>query len=95
MTGILVNWSAILQTKIISAGNLEQFMGVKNQIGIGLSYRPARLHRLTESIPWNRFLGYLNVYKFGLWLRLTKKIRDFQPCSTGMEIFKGTVIGVC
>jgi hypothetical protein len=25
----------------------------------------ARLHRLAESIPWNRFLGSLNVYKFG------------------------------
>jgi hypothetical protein len=30
-----------------------------------LTYRPARLHRLAESIPWNRFLGSLNVYKFG------------------------------
>ncbi len=29
-----------------------------------LSYWPARLHRLAESIPWNRFLGPLNVYKF-------------------------------
>jgi hypothetical protein len=33
---------------------------------LGLSYRPARLHRLVESIPWNRFLSSLNVYKFGL-----------------------------
>jgi hypothetical protein len=24
--------------------------------------------RLVESIPWNRFLGSLDVYKFGLWL---------------------------
>jgi hypothetical protein len=24
----------------------------------------SRLHRLAESIPWNRFLGSLNVYKF-------------------------------
>jgi hypothetical protein len=31
---------------------------------IGLSHRPARPHRLTESIPWNRFLGSLKVYKF-------------------------------
>jgi hypothetical protein len=29
-----------------------------------LSYRPARLHRLTESIPQNRFLGSINVYKY-------------------------------
>ncbi len=29
---------------------------------------PARqtINRLSESIPWNRFLGSLNVYKFGL-----------------------------
>jgi hypothetical protein len=31
-----------------------------------VSYRPARLHRLAESIPWNRFLGFLNIYKCGL-----------------------------
>jgi hypothetical protein len=33
---------------------------------VGLSYRPARLHRLAEAIPWNRFLGTLNFYKYGL-----------------------------
>ncbi len=27
-----------------------------------LMYQPARLHRLAESIPWNRFLGSLNVF---------------------------------
>jgi hypothetical protein len=32
-------------------------MGARNRVGIGLSYRPARLHRLAEFIPWNRFLG--------------------------------------
>ncbi len=32
-----------------------------------LLYRPVRLHRLAESIPWNLFLGSLNVYKYGLW----------------------------
>jgi hypothetical protein len=33
-----------------------------NLVGIGLSYLPAtRLHRLAESIPWNRFLGSLKV----------------------------------
>ncbi len=36
---------------------------------IGLLYRPAQLHRLAAvSIPWNRILGSLNVYKFGLQL---------------------------
>ncbi len=28
----------------------------RNRVGIGLSYRPTRLHRLAEFIPWNRFL---------------------------------------
>ncbi len=32
-----------------------------------LSYWPARLHRLAKSIPRNRFLGSINVYKYGLW----------------------------
>ncbi len=30
------------------------------------SYRPARVHRLAKSIPRNRFLGSINVYKYGL-----------------------------
>ncbi len=35
------------------AGILEQSMGAKNRVGIGLSYRPGRLHvhRLAESVP--------------------------------------------
>ena len=33
-----------------------------------LLYRLARLHRLAESIHQNRFLGSLNVYKYGLRL---------------------------
>jgi hypothetical protein len=41
------------------AGTLEQSKGASYPVGIGLSYRPARLHRLAESIPWNRFLGSL------------------------------------
>jgi hypothetical protein len=31
-------------------------------------HRPATLHRLAESIPWNRFLGTLKFFKFGLCL---------------------------
>jgi hypothetical protein len=45
-------------------------MGAKNRVGIGLSYRPARLHRLAELlIPWNQFLGFFKVKKSGLWIR--------------------------
>jgi hypothetical protein len=32
----------------------------------GYSYRAAMLHWLAESVPGNRVLGSLNVYKFGL-----------------------------
>ncbi len=32
-----------------------------------LTYRTARLHRLAESIPWNRYLGSFNYSKFRLW----------------------------
>ncbi len=40
--------------------------GAKNRVGIGLSYRSARLHSLSELVSWNRFLGSLKVEKFGL-----------------------------
>ncbi len=39
------------------AGIFKQSMWARNRVGIGLSYRPARLNRLAELIPWNRFLG--------------------------------------
>jgi hypothetical protein len=42
---------------LTSAGILEQSMGARNQVGIGLSYQPARLHKLAKSISWNQFLG--------------------------------------
>jgi hypothetical protein len=44
-----------------SAGIFKQSMGARNRVGIGLLYQPARLHRLAEMIPWNRFLGSLKV----------------------------------
>jgi hypothetical protein len=34
-----------------------------------MSYRPAKLHRLAESIPRNPNLGSLTVYKFWLWIK--------------------------
>ncbi len=39
-----------------------------------LTYRPASLHRLAESIPWNPFVGSLNVSKFGLSCSVKKNI---------------------
>jgi hypothetical protein len=55
---------------IFTAARLEQYSeleflnnlwGARNRIGIGLSCRPARLYRLAEFIPWNLFLGSINV----------------------------------
>jgi hypothetical protein len=42
-----------LQIEQIRAGSFKQSMGARNRVGIGLSYRPARLHRLAELNPWN------------------------------------------
>ncbi len=41
----------------------KQSMGARNRVGIGLSYRPARLYSLAELVPWNRFLGPLKSLK--------------------------------
>jgi hypothetical protein len=40
---------------------LNNLWGLGTVIGIGFSYRPARLHRLAEFIPSNRFLSSVNV----------------------------------
>ncbi len=44
-----------------------------------LSYRPARLHGLAKSIPRNRFLVSINIYKYGLstvYIYLTELLAD-------------------
>jgi hypothetical protein len=51
-----VNEDTIVNT-FIRAGIFKKSMGARHRVGIGLSYRPARLHRLAELMPWNRFLG--------------------------------------
>ncbi len=61
------------------AGILYQSMGARNLVGIGLSLRLARLHRLAESIP-----GSLKMEKYRLCYR-------FDPCRTEMDsIFPGS-----
>ncbi len=54
------------------AGILEQSMGARNRVGIGLSYRSVRLHRLAKSIPGllksiKIKSGYLSVHKYRGW----------------------------
>jgi hypothetical protein len=53
-------------TEDYRAGIFKKSMGARNRGGIGLSYRPARLHMLAEFIPWNQFRGPTNIYKYGL-----------------------------
>ncbi len=43
------------------AGIFKQSMVYRNRVGTGLSYWPARLHRLAVLIPWNWFLGSLTL----------------------------------
>ncbi len=47
--------------KEFRAGIFKNAMGARHRVGIGLSYRPARLHRLAELMHGNRFLGSINV----------------------------------
>jgi hypothetical protein len=52
-------------SKWIGAGFFKHSMGARNRMVKGSSHRPARLHRLEELIPWNRFLGSLTVNNSG------------------------------
>jgi hypothetical protein len=45
----------------IGAGILGQSTGARNRVVMGLSQRPAMIHRLAESIPYKQFLGSLKV----------------------------------
>jgi hypothetical protein len=61
--------------------NLLRSPGVDSQPGGPerqpyFSYLSARLHRLAESISRNRFLGSINVYKYGLWKDNTGRAID-------------------
>jgi hypothetical protein len=43
------------------AGIFKKSMGARHRGGIGFSYRPARLHRLAEFIPWHQFRGPIHI----------------------------------
>ncbi len=60
------------------AGILKQSLGTRNRVGIGLSYRPARLNWLAEFIPWNWFLGSINVSKYRLCSTRTVRNLDLK-----------------
>ncbi len=43
------------------AGIFKKSMGARHRGGIGFSYRPVRLHRPAEFIPWNQCRGPINI----------------------------------
>jgi hypothetical protein len=61
-------------------------MGARNPVGIGLSYRPARLHRMAESIPMNLILGSLFKNTVSL-LSSYPSLRPSQTVSTVQYIY--------
>jgi hypothetical protein len=74
--------------------NLEQSMGFRNRVGIGLSYRPARLHRLAELIPWKRFFGSLKVSKFGICLCLLTRVEKLSKSDSNVyfKVIHSTIL---
>jgi hypothetical protein len=64
-TSTAVRTAAIAETLAIAGTPelefLKKSMGARHRVGIGLSYRPAMLHRLAELMPWHRFLGSIKV----------------------------------
>ncbi len=54
-------WNKHAYSCVIRAGIFKEAMGARNRGGRGLSYRPARLHRLAEFIPWNQCRGPINI----------------------------------
>jgi hypothetical protein len=60
-------------------------MGARNRVGIGLSYRPARLHRLTELVPWNRLLK-IRVLDSIVYFVMRKLAPSFRKVSVDREM---------
>jgi hypothetical protein len=74
------------------AGILEQSMGARNRVGIELSYRPARLHGLADSIP-----GLLNSlqYRFSSLLETgsVRRAADIELVVPGQLAAAGAGVG--
>jgi hypothetical protein len=58
--------NAVKRVQEILAGIFKKSMGARNQGRIGISYRPARLHRLEELIPWNQFRDPAEELRMGI-----------------------------
>jgi hypothetical protein len=71
-------------------------MGARNRVEIWLSYRPARLHRLAEFIPWDLFVADL-LWRPGLDSQPSGPVRNpicrtGPPGSTG---WRNSFLGIC
>jgi hypothetical protein len=110
-TKSLCNLCVINLSVLPCAGILEQSMGARNRVGIGLSYRPARLHRLAEMIPWiPRLLKSLKIPPvYGIWymkrprllccrlirLKLRLDTKLLQPVGPPSLTFKESFFSLC
>ncbi len=92
-SGLICFWESIVTGRVAAAvryehtwaGIFKHSMRTRNRVGIGLSYRSARLHRLAELIHSNQFLGFLKVWKFGLWeFRTQSRL----PTTDGLKILR-------
>jgi hypothetical protein len=63
--------TARLPSKIGQSRIFKKSMGARHGVRIGLLYRPAKLNRLAEFIPWNQFRGPIHVQKYQLSCELT------------------------
>ncbi len=66
VSSIVTNKILFLLSFTFRAGIFKKSMGVRHRGGIGFSYRPARLHRLAEFIPWHQFRSPINILKYRL-----------------------------
>ncbi len=60
-TTSLTETPASVACTLYRAGIFKKSMGARHRGGIGFLYRPARLHRLSEFIPWNQRRGPINI----------------------------------
>jgi hypothetical protein len=79
-------------------GIFKESKGARNCGGRGLSYQPARLHRLAESIPWNRFLGSIKVFKISPLFVLLRQFVFFasiSPISGISRVRSASIFRIC
>ncbi len=79
---------SIQPTNVTRARIFKQSMGARNRVGIGLSHRPAKLHRLSEFIPWNWFLRSLNIYKYRLRLHWLGELVPWNWFIGSLNVYK-------